>query len=383
MVTAGDNASRNYSTQEAIDFYTQSLDILESNKDAELARKTYEGLASALTFKFDVPGAVDAYHKMMHEAEDYGDMPMKVSALNKLAFVTGAMQGQYPEAESHLVDAEDIARDCNDREGLAEMHMNYCALRIPFGRFDDAYEHLSEAAALGEALDKEEPRLFGLTHIANTKVCMTEFDDAWKSANEALDLARQFGNRQYESEILGESIPMCLPRQGEVDRAAEAARSAVEIGGKIGAAHGESIGAYLSAEICLMRGEYQRAIEYAERSVAAANGGGLFYISAPALSAAGMAHLEISADFKDKVIEAHMEAIRMMDMPFGEAYGAMIWAELGFCAMALGDGEQASEMFHKGLNHSNATQLLARPMHLVGSSFLSMGQGNMEDAASS
>jgi class 3 adenylate cyclase/tetratricopeptide (TPR) repeat protein len=382
MVTAGDNASRNYSTQEAIDFYTQSLDILENEKNSALARKAYEGLAGALTFEFDVPGAVNAYHKMIHEAEDYNDMPMKVSALNKLAFVTGAMQGQYPEAESHLGDAEGIARDCNDLEGLAEMHMNYCALRIPFGEFEDAHEHLTEAAELGETLDLEEPRLFGLAHISTAKVCMTEFDEAWESANEALEVARKFGNRQYESEVLAMPVPFCLLREGKFDQASEAATKAHQIGSQIGAAGGESTAAYVMAEISMMRGEYERAIDWATNAVDVANGAGMFFISAAALSAAGMAHLEISSDFVDKTVEVHQEAIRLMDMPFGTAYGGMIWAELGFCALALGQTDMASELFQKGLNVSNAAQLMAKPMHLVGSSFLSMGQGNMEDAAS-
>ena len=44
---------------------------------------------------------------------------MQVSALNKLGFVSALIQGQFPEAEAHLVDAERLARQCDDLPGLA------------------------------------------------------------------------------------------------------------------------------------------------------------------------------------------------------------------------------------------------------------------------
>ena len=185
LVEAGDRAARAYSTVEAIGHYTRALEILGTEKDQRLARQAYEGLGAALTFANDVPKAVENYHSMLHEAQEYGDLPMQVSALNKLGFVTALMLGQFPEAENHLVDAERLAWQCDDLPGLAELHMTYCYLRVPFGQFDDAIEHLSESARIGQELDQSEARLFGMTHTANTLLYMTRFDEAWQATQEA------------------------------------------------------------------------------------------------------------------------------------------------------------------------------------------------------
>ena len=123
---------------------------------------------------------------MYHSAQDFGDLPMQVSALNELGFVTGLIQGQFPEAEGHLAEADRLARECGDFPGLAELHMTYCYMRVPFGQFDESVRHLEEAAEIGKNLELEEPRLFGLTHIANTLTYMTKFDEAREIVLEAL-----------------------------------------------------------------------------------------------------------------------------------------------------------------------------------------------------
>ena len=150
LVDSGDRAAREYSTAKAIGYYNSALQILEAEQDAQLARRAYEGLGGALAFGNDVPAAVDNYHKMFHAAQDYEDLPMQVSALNKLGFVAALMQGQFPEAEQHLIEAESLANQCGDLAGMAELHMTYCYLRVPFGKFDDAVEHLGEVAKIGQ-----------------------------------------------------------------------------------------------------------------------------------------------------------------------------------------------------------------------------------------
>ena len=67
-------------------------------------------------------------------------------------------------------------------------------------------------------------------------------------------------------------------------------------------------------------------------------------------------------------------------MPLGTAMGSTNWAELGFCAMAMGEGRFAREYFNKGLTVRTATRYLAMPHLLVGSAFLSLAE-NATDAA--
>ena len=381
LAQAGDLAARAHSAVEAIGHYTRALEILGTVKDGAVARRVYEGLGGALTFAGDVPRAVENYHNMLHEAQEYGDLPMQVSALNKLSFVTGLMQGQFPEAEKHLVDAERLASQCDDLPGLAELHMTYCYLRVPFGQFDDAIEHLSESTRIGRDLDLAEARLFGMTHTANTLLYMTRFDEAWQAVQEARGLAEELGNRKWLADLMGLASPLYYLRTGDLDAASQSAREGADLAAKIGALEQEGYGSLMAGQISWMRGDYQQAIAYQERAIQAGRGAGLPFIQAAALCALGTAYLDIGAGFSEQGIQYHNQAMEVMESPLGTVMGAMIWADMGFCAMALGQPERADDMFQKGLTISTATKFLARPPLLVGSAFLELGRGNSEQAA--
>ena len=83
----------------------------------------------------------------------------------------------------------------------------------------------------------------------------------------------------------------------------------------------------------------------------------------------------------NQVMEYHAQALELMDMPLGTAMGAMNWAEVGFCALARGDLERASEFFNKGLTNSTAMKYLVRPQLLVGSAFVELAKGRSDEAA--
>ena len=149
LVQAGDRAVRAYSTPEAIESYRKALEILDTAVDMPLARRAHEGLGSALTFSFDIASAVETYHNMLHLAEEHGDIPMQVSALNKLGFVAALMKGEMPEAQEHLENADRLAHSCNDLPGLAELHMTYCYVYVSSGDFEGALGHQKESIQIG------------------------------------------------------------------------------------------------------------------------------------------------------------------------------------------------------------------------------------------
>ena len=208
LIQAGDRAVRAYSPPEAIESYRKALEILDTDLDLPLARRAHEGLGSALTFSFDIAGAEETYHTMLHLAEKHEDIPMQVSALNKLAFVAALMKGAFPDAEEHLVDAERLAQSCNDLAGLAELHMTYCYVFVATGDLDGALGHQKESLQIGQDHEDDESRLFGMVHIANTMAYLARFDEAWERGEEARQKAEELGNRKYLSEALTFPIPL-------------------------------------------------------------------------------------------------------------------------------------------------------------------------------
>ncbi|MEE8466015.1 MAG: adenylate/guanylate cyclase domain-containing protein [Dehalococcoidia bacterium] len=380
LVNAGEHAARAYSSSEAIGNFTQALEILADAKDVSLERRAYEGLGGSLTAISDVSAAVETYHKMYHSAQDHGDSPMQVSALNKLGFLTGLVQGQFPEAEEHLAEADRLARECGDYSGLAELHMTYCYMRVPFGEFDKAVEHLEEAAEIGKNLELEEPRLFGLTHIANTLTYMTRFEESREKVLEALPLAEQLGNKKWQSELLGLSTPIYHLRNGDLEAATEAARQAADLAAPIGAAEQEGYANISLGLLSWFKGEYEASVGYYETALKAARTSGIPFIQVSALCGVGTAKLDISSQLIEQITETNLEALELIESPLGSATGGLAWANLGFCFMLTGDPDRAQEMFHKGLNNSTAVMYLARPMLLIGSAFLALGRGEIETA---
>ena len=381
LVEAADRAARAYSGSEAIGFYRQALEVLESVEEPVLARRAYEGRGGVLTFSGDVEGAMKNYHQMYHAAEKHGDGPMQVSALNKMGYVTALLKGEVPEAEEHLVDAERVARECGDRAGLAEMHMTYCYIRTATADFADAEDHLRESAQLGAELDLEEPRLFGLTHTAATMVFMTRFDEAWEVAEEARELAEKVGNRKYLAELLSGTVPLIHIRNGDLDAARQSAEEALALSEEIGATETQAWAAFALGQIASLRGEYEAAIESQSRALHASEAPGVAFVRASAMCALGTAYIDISTELAERANSYHDQAMELMRDPLASSTGAISWAEIGFCALAQGNLETASELFEKGLTTPTTPMHLVKPRLLLGSALVALQRADLEAAA--
>ena len=381
IVEAGDRAARAYSTTEAIKYYTQTLEALQTVDDIAMARRAHEGLGGVLTFAGQIPRAVENYHTMLHLAQEHDDRPMQVSALNKLAFVTALMQGQFPDAEKHLAESQGLAQECGDLAGQAELHMIYCYMRVPFGDFDDAVDHLSESAKIGREIDAEEPRLFGLTHTANTLTYMTRFEEARQATQEARRLAEEVGNRRWLAEILAVSTTLYHLRNGELDAAYQSANQGAQLATQIGWDEQECEGALMMGQVCWLRGEYQDAIGHLQHARQAGVASGMPFLEAEPLCLLGLVHMEISAELMDQTQEFHSRALALMETPMGVVMGAAGWGEVGFCLLAAGDVDGAAELFEKGFDRSTAMKYLARPLLLVGSALVAMARNSPYEAA--
>ena len=87
---------------------------------------------------------------------------------------------------------------------------------------------MGEVVAIGERLGSKDYRAMGLDHIASSLMFLTRFDEAWLKAQEALQLAREIGDREHEAWLLSTTIPVCLFRQGQFDSARSALAEGLE-----------------------------------------------------------------------------------------------------------------------------------------------------------
>lgn len=60
--------------------------------------------------------------------------------------------------------------------------------------------------------------------------------------------------------------------------------------------------------------------------------------------------------------------------------GGTAWADVGFCAIAIGDLELAEDVFQKGLQYPTMFMLLELPRHLAGAALLALARDQLDEA---
>lgn len=383
LVVAGNTSAKAYATDEAITTFQQACEIVErrgEDADPILARQVYEGLGGALSFSNQVDEAVKTYEMMRDTAVLLKSEEMRVSAMNKLALIYGTRQGELERAVETLEESERYAIFCGDIAGQAERHMTNCFIQTTLGAFDEAYASLQTAARIGQEVEDIETRLFGLSHIANTLLYMGRFEESYDVANEALDLATEHGQKVWESELKTLPIAFYHLLKGDLESADKFAKEGANIAERISAGQGEAEGRLMQAIIARLQGRFDDALNLGGQALAASTSSGLTYMEAATAATLGSIELDISPERVSATEQLHVQTLEALEKPLGTAMGAMAWAEVGFCALNLGDAAQAKEMFDKGLTISTATKNLSKPQLLMGQGMLQMMDGDIESA---
>jgi class 3 adenylate cyclase/tetratricopeptide (TPR) repeat protein len=382
LVTAGEKAARAYATDEAIAYFEQVIENRSIIDEVGLLRRAYEGLGSALSLTNQIPEAQMTFRDMLTLAESEKDVPMQISALNKLASVSALQLGQFQEAEPLLTKAESLYRKHDEKSSFPETAIIRCMMCTAQADFTGVKAYMSEVVGIGQELGSKEHILTGLEHVATSLVYLTEFDEALEKGLEGLRVAREIGDREHEAGFLALALPACHIRNGDFEEAIAALSEGLEIATRIGHLVSKSIAAYLLGEICRWRGNYEKALQYGHLSLEAARPLEPYmpFMLVPALGSLGMIYLEISEKFTDEIANFHQHALRLLETPAGTSTAGTAWADLGHCAIALGDLEVADDVLQKGLNYPNMFMYLERARHLSGAALLASVRGEHEAA---
>jgi len=376
LVAAGHQAAAAFAAPEAIGYYDQAL-AHEELADAATVRAAYEGLGGIYTMG-DPAAALATYERMLGAAEARGDAPMIISALNKASSILALMMGRFDEASLLLDRAERLTEESEDADGYAELSIVRCQLCTIQADFDSVVQYMGGVIDSSLKTGNDHNLTLGLGHTATSLLSLGRFDEAWNKARDTLALARRTGDRAHEAEMLCFVIPLVLVRNGELDLALEAAQEGVAIARRIGAVLGVADGEWVTAEIHRMRGEYEAALAAGHRSLDAAlpmESFIPFYVVHP-LGTLGSVYIEISPHFTDKIAEFHRYALRLLETPTGKIGGGNAWADLGWCAMTLGDVELADELFTLGMTYPTMMMRVERPRYLSGLALIRLRQGD-------
>jgi tetratricopeptide (TPR) repeat protein len=382
FVEAGNRAAHAYSTAEAISNYETALESIDKIDDPAQVRRAFEGLGTALTFANEIPKALETYDAMLDYGNSTGDIPTQVSALNKLSYVNALRLGQFQKAEELIVESERLARDKEDKAGLSELGLIRCMMCTAVADFDGVVRYMDETVALGRELAVKEQMAMGLAHIASSQLWMLQFDEARETLQEGLQLSREIEDREHEAELLVVTASTIHWRNGDFEAARQAAADGLEIATRIGSSQSIPVGLRNLGYFAHQAGDYERALTYFERYRQASQKGGLVWYEAESLCLLGSVNLDISPAMEGRIVEYHEQANQMMAHPAGTMMGASAWTELGSCALAINDMEQAAEFFQIGLTYPTVPMNWERPRLLHGQAQLALADNDLDKATS-
>jgi class 3 adenylate cyclase/tetratricopeptide (TPR) repeat protein len=382
LVQAGDRSASAYATTEAIDFYQRAIDLREEAASPEVIRHAYEGLGNALAFANRGPEAIEVFQELLAFGAAESDIPTQISALNKMAATSAMRMGQFSLADEYLARSEKLLEQHIEPGGAAEAALIRCQMCTAQADFETVILRMGELAALGEQIGSKEYSALGLEHVASSLMWLTRFDEAQETALAALETAREVGDREHEAMNLVVTLPMCAIRNGQFEEAKVYLHQGVEVSSRINASLPEVFGKWLLAEIARWQGEYESALAYNNEALAKAMPyeGMLPWLVVLLLGSQGTTYLQISGHFKEEITKFHQHALKLLETPGGTMTAGSTWAELGFCAMTLGDNELARDVFDKGLNYPTMFMRVERPRLLAGSALLALSNGETDRA---
>jgi class 3 adenylate cyclase/tetratricopeptide (TPR) repeat protein len=380
VLEAADRAARAYATTEAIAYYTRAKDIARQIGDVPTLRRAYEGLGGALTFTTELPRAVSVFQEMLDAGQAHGDVLMQISALNKQANVLSLRMGQVEQAEPLLLEAERLAREYQDKVGLGEMFVIRCQISVGRADFDTAMRYIGSAVQVGKELNVQEQILWGLAHLTSAYTFMLRFDEAEKVAAEGLAMAFDLDNREFYADIKTTQALLHW-RRGDLDAAIAAGEEAADIGDRIGLSMMVVFGACGAGWVYWQRGEYSAAANVLQTALRAAEPfrGFMPFMVVMSKAPLGSVMLEAGMD-RASALAYHKDALALSESPVGGMSNGGAWADIGWCAVNLGDFELAQKLFERALDFASFFRLVMRPRNLLGLAELAKRRGDFDAA---
>lgn len=380
LLQAADRAARAYATTEALAYYTRAQELAVPLGDVSALRRAYEGIGNALSFTPELPRAIAVFQEMFQAGQKYNDILMQISALNKQANLLALRIGQMEQAEPLLLEAERLARAHQDKVGLGEMFVIRCQISVGMSDFDSAMQYMGDAVQVGKDLEVKEQIAWGLEHLSSTYVFMGRFDEAIPILEEAWALSTEIGNREHQAGI-STTRALLRWREGNLQAGIEAAEQAAQISEPIGLTIQLVIGKWGAGWMHWQRGEYEsalHALQYAQ-GAAAPFAGFMPFLAVMSEATLGSVLLDIGAD-RETALGYHQHALGLSESPVGGMANGGAWADIGWCALQLGNVKVAESLFTRALNHPSFYRIVMKPRSWLGLAELAIRRGDYDAA---
>lgn len=263
FVQAGDTAAQRYANAEAIEYYTQALQLAQETAPLETLRHVYGQRGRALELNAQYTAALADYEAMEAVATAHNNLPMVFDAVVAQATLRSTFTPVYDEALSLQLTERilQLAQALNDPQAEVRAHwirMNALAYRYAT---PEAMEHGERAVALARAHNFRMELAFALNDIATNYLELNRQPEALAAYLEASALWRAVGNKPMLADSLL-SLVRLYAALGQDDAAQIALEEGYAISQSIGNAVGQTRALGSLAWAHMENGEIAQALEH-------------------------------------------------------------------------------------------------------------------------
>jgi DNA-binding SARP family transcriptional activator/tetratricopeptide (TPR) repeat protein len=211
------------------------------------------------------PEAVKSFTKAVALSQKVGDHHSQSQNLNNIG-KTYVSVGKYPEALSCYQQALQICRQSNDRQGEGRTLNNIGVVHQEQGRYEEALRCYQQTLAICRELGIRRGEGISLNNIGNIYYFLGEYEQALAHHQRAVEVRRELGDRQGEGISLS-NIGAVYQSLGRYDQALSFHQGALEISLKLGDRRGEGDSLENIGILLVSVGKPQEALDFSERSL--------------------------------------------------------------------------------------------------------------------
>lgn len=237
-------------------------------------------LGRTLRARGQFPAALEHFSRAMELFEAVADPSGTAATADEMGRAWWA-QGNTKNAAAFLQRAAELREQHGDRIGLAGTLTNLGILAMSAGQPERARRHLERAVALRREARKFHGLIESLNALGVLLLQVGETDAALQAMQEAYDLSKRVGNRRSQA-MLQNNLGEVLIGAGRLDDAEALLYKAVEGAGRLSDPNLLSDAARNLAVAARARNDADRALTWARRSVAAAQGSAMARVRAAA-----------------------------------------------------------------------------------------------------
>lgn len=378
---AGDADAAIYANAEAVEHYTQALEIARRIETSnEKLTHLYTSLGRALELGSQFDRALATYKDMERLAKERNDDPLKLGSLIAQVTLYGTPTPLHDPDRGKALGQQAItlARDLGNQSAEAKLLWILSNTCLWTSNIPQAIDYGERSLTLARQLNLREQMAYTLKDLAfNCYATIGYLDQAQPAVREASNLWRELGNLPMLTDSLAAACYCCL-HTGEYDQALAFSEEAFQLSQSIGSLWGQSNSVLGVGRAYWERGQPDQAVAVMEEGLRLSELSG-FYVP-QILTRADLAMIYGGLGATEPGLEIAHRALALAEaqIPVFRPYALGVLAQL---LLLNGDLAEAEAVINQGIKDPNREVWLAYSLsfHLANCE-LPLKQGNYERA---